>query len=783
MHRRSVWQVLGIFLAASWGVLQVVEFLTEAAGLPDWTPAMALVLLLLGLPVCLATAFVQEGMPGQEETDEEETPDPSAGVMSSAPAAGAASTAPVVGTASSASAEMRSSSGSGATRLFTWRNAIFGGLGAFTLLGMTLMAYFVMWSAGIGPVGNLVAQGVIEEREPVILAQFENRTDEASLGAVVTDALRVDLLESQVVTLLDGRLIDDVLRRMSRPTDEPLTPAVAREVAVREGIRAVIEGDVSRVGEGYVLAVEIVSPRDGSTLAAFRETAESDAALLAGIDRLSQRLREKAGESLRDIRAGEPLERVTTSSLDALRLYAEAREAEEDGELARAIDLLEGAIALDTAFAMAWRKLAVQHANRGGDFAAELRAATAAYRHRDRLTERERLLAEAYYHTTVTERSEEAARAYRQVLELHPDDPTALNNLGTYYMAREEWERATELYVRAIEGPGRSPSAYNNLIISLYDLGRKEAALATVDDWEDLYDFGPNMVRQRFTTLWGMGELERAEAAMLEGIRSVDDPLAEIQLRDRLASFMRSLGRLDDARALYRRNRSVAEAADLPVQAFFADAGLAWTELTAGADSVETVRTAERRFEESLDGVPPLNRPHGLMGILWAAGAGDPGRARAWWTRGNDAAPAAFRDSPAFQEDLLFQEGAAALLTGDHERGLDAFRDLRRRQECAHCYERWLARAFLLAGQPDSAVVYLEAFVSYDEFDFVDGRETQLEAVLPELARLYEEVGRPDAAAAALSRFADRWTAADAVLQGRVRHAREQADRLTSGGP
>ena len=65
IHRRSLWQVLSIFVAASWGVLQVIEFVTETAGLPDWTPSMAVVLLLVGLPICLATAFVQEGMPGR----------------------------------------------------------------------------------------------------------------------------------------------------------------------------------------------------------------------------------------------------------------------------------------------------------------------------------------------------------------------------------------------------------------------------------------------------------------------------------------------------------------------------------------------------------------------------------------------------------------------------------------------------------------------------------------------------------------------------------------------
>jgi len=62
VHRRSLWQVLGIFLAASWGVVEVVDLLTEQVGLPDWTPTMAVVLLLIGMPVVLATAFVQEGI-------------------------------------------------------------------------------------------------------------------------------------------------------------------------------------------------------------------------------------------------------------------------------------------------------------------------------------------------------------------------------------------------------------------------------------------------------------------------------------------------------------------------------------------------------------------------------------------------------------------------------------------------------------------------------------------------------------------------------------------------
>ncbi len=60
-----MWQVLGIYVVASWVVLQIVDVLANNFGLPTWFPAFAVALLLVGLPIVLATAFVGEGGPGQ----------------------------------------------------------------------------------------------------------------------------------------------------------------------------------------------------------------------------------------------------------------------------------------------------------------------------------------------------------------------------------------------------------------------------------------------------------------------------------------------------------------------------------------------------------------------------------------------------------------------------------------------------------------------------------------------------------------------------------------------
>ncbi len=762
IHRRSLWQVLGIYLAGSWGVLQAVDFMTGFAGLPAWTPSFAFVLLLIGLPIVGATAFIQAGAPGlrgeyRDEVDPNElegrTPeevhhDPEAHPLHR-------------------------------EHVFTWRNAMLGGVGAGALLLAAVVSYLIMWALGIGPMGSLVAQGVIDARDPVILAEFENRTDDVSLAAAVTDAFRVDLLESQVVTLVDGRLVQDVLQRMGRATDEHLTPAVAREVAVREGIKAVVEGEVSRVGSGYLLAARITMPEDGHAVAGFRENAADDADLLPAIDRLSQRVREKAGESLRDVRAGQPLEAVTTSSLDALRKFAEASRADEEGDVERTIDLLEEAVALDPGFAMAWRRLAVVYSNRGGDRAATVEAATKAYENRERLTERERQLAVAYYHYTVTGDQDEVVRAYRRVLDGHPDEPVALNNLAIIYMDREEWPEAVDLLERAVSGPGRSRSAYNNLVMSLYNVGRKDGALQTLSRWEELYPPDFSFFRQRITVLLGTGDAEGAKAAADEAVAALEEDLVgRLRIMQTAGHLVLARGRLAEAERRFREAMAIAEAQGQPAAVIVLASDLVDVHLTAGADTLAELRRFEREAEARFAELPPLNRRYGDLAWYWAARGHDADRAEHWWNQLREATPEAVRGGQAFANGELYRHHWVALLRGRPDEALQDLRELERRNPCRLCNLREKAAVFEALQQPDSAVSALERFVAGDEFDHVDDRENGLGEVLPELARLYERVGRTEEARAAWNRFVDHWAEADEVLQPRVHTARERAASL-----
>lgn len=104
----------------------------------------------------------------------------------------------------------------------------------------------------------------------------------------------------------------------------PLGFPLGLELAWREGIKAVIGGDVTAVGSSVVIVARIVSAASGE-VDGFRETARDQGESIGAVDRVSKQLRRRIGESVRGLDGGAPLERATTASLEAIMTGAAAR--------------------------------------------------------------------------------------------------------------------------------------------------------------------------------------------------------------------------------------------------------------------------------------------------------------------------------------------------------------------------------------------------------------------------------------------------------------------------
>ncbi|MDH3254512.1 MAG: hypothetical protein OEM62_05930 [Acidobacteriota bacterium] len=205
-----------------------------------------------------------------------------------------------------------------------------------------------------------------EERDWLLIADFDNRTGESSLDDTLEAALYRELVNSDFVNVAPRARIENTLRLMRAPLDVRVDAKLAREVALRDGgIRAVLTGRAEKVGSTYLLSIDLHKPADGAVVVSLSEEALGHVEILPAVASLSVRVRDTLGEVLpRMSSSTTDLAQVSTPSLRALELYSRANQLLEEQDRGgpdqnqAAEQLLREAIAQDPGFASSYTHLA-----------------------------------------------------------------------------------------------------------------------------------------------------------------------------------------------------------------------------------------------------------------------------------------------------------------------------------------------------------------------------------------------------------------------------------------
>jgi tetratricopeptide (TPR) repeat protein len=738
-------------------VAVVAKAAIVAVGLPEWVFPGALIVMALGLPVILFTAYVHR------------TTRRVLGVTPTYTPGGT----PSLGQGTMQQLAMK------ASPHVSWRRAAMGGAVAVAGFVLLIGAYMVLRAMGIGPAGSLLAAGTLGENERILVTDLQSPASDSTLGPVVSDAFRTALGQSQSVTVVQPATVRDVLQRMQRDPKTRVDFPLAREIATREGIKAVMDGTLLGVGGRYVIAMRLVSAQSGDELASFRETADNQSELLPTVDRLAKEVRAKIGESLKNVQSAPPLEQVTTSSLEALKRYVQGNKViAEDGDFARGMALMEEAVALDTAFAMAYRKLGVEYGNRGLREKASLYYEKA-FAHRDRLSDAERfLLLGSYYQLGAHQDAAKSLAAYEQLLEVQPNNTAGLNNLATALNWMHDYVRAESLMTRAIRVGPVAPVHHENLAEAQVSLGKLEAASSTLAAC--VKSFPRNYVCPALELLvqWNRGQFDSVGA----GVAAVEPRIADPAMHAR-AVFLRSdLARLHGK--LREASREAARAFGLVEQSGRRGAPLS----LAISDALQTAfffgdgARATRILEESLaknpiEQISVSEAPYPELVAAYAL-AGHPEKARAVMTRW-DARRAA---EPAIEDSIRAHAMLGQIALAEH-RLPDAQREFRAADSrgCSVCSAPLLGRAYDVAGNADSAIAVFERFLGTPAMDRNEVDGVFLPVVHQRLGELYEAKGARERALAHYRLFLELWKDADPELQPRVTDARQRVAALTRG--
>ena len=313
LRERSLWQVLGVYLAGSWVAFEVIATVTEALELPTWLPRGAIILIGVGIPIVISAALLRrrEG-------------------------------------------------------LLTLRNALIVGACAFgVLLGVAGLAVVFRDRsessvseppAGLPGESGLSYVALADDPRPAIaVLPFADMSPDGD-QEYFSDGISEEIL-SVLSRIRDLRVAARSSAFTYKGSDLDL-----RQVGEALGVSYLLGGSVRKDGDQLRISAELVNVSDG-----FRVWSESYDRRLQNVFAIQTEIAEAITEALR-IPLGLSQDELVTPTLDmeAHDLYLSGRSAmrRRGAGVGEAITLFEAAVARDSMWAPAWAGLAEANAIR-----------------------------------------------------------------------------------------------------------------------------------------------------------------------------------------------------------------------------------------------------------------------------------------------------------------------------------------------------------------------------------------------------------------------------------
>ncbi len=658
---------------------------------------------------------------------------------------------------------------------------------ALLILGVAVTYFVTRWLVNDPPppVQAGSTQTAQTARDRIVLADFQNHTAEPILDSIEL-AFRLGFEQSRLV--LPRSQMQGALARMQKDVNAKIDRDLGIELCQREGAKALVIGSIVKIGETYSLSAEIIDPQEGINTFSTQENANGQNAIFDALDSISRQLRLNLGESLASIeKSQQPLEKVTTGNLEALKAYSLGVARILEGKVEAAIQLLERALEIDPEFAMAHAKLASVYVNFDIDRSKTLFHLNEALRLKDRMTEVEALYVEGWV-ARLNGNPKEIIDAWSLMTSLYPDDFNGQYNLGTARLVfLEQYEEAARAFQAAarVAAPEYLSPALTGLGYCQMALGRYEEARANFEKAS-----GPD----------ARLALARLHIAMEEY------PTARLLLEDSLKEmprFAQFLGRLILAEChageggFQEALREAREAKRLVTEEG-EQLGL-WSQLTLAAiherlgPEGELHRTLASMIEVAKDHLgtsseqsspsPVTIQMLALIGKLSARNGDIEGAAEL-----RALMPALLQETlpAAWQAYSELVEGEILAAKGNHTGALERLRNAVALADSFQAHES-LARAFEAADLPEAAILEYQWLIDHRGQGLVECHElchglSVIDWALASyhLGRLYEQQGQLEEAVHSYRRFVELWQQDDDLVIWQ--DATQSLAALTAGG-
>jgi serine/threonine protein kinase/tetratricopeptide (TPR) repeat protein len=385
-------------------------------------------------------------------------------------------------------------------------------------------------------------------RDWIVLTDVENQTGDPLFDKSLDTAFSVSLEQSRYANVYPRSRIDQALKRMKRSGAGKFDAPVAQELALREGLRAVIIPSITSIGDTYSLAFRIRDPATGENVRTESVRVQGKDKVLGAVDELAIRVRRNIGEALSAIsQTNKPLVAVTTSSLEALQQFSIGNQKSREANVAEAKTYYENALRIDPSFTAAKAILGmINFENFDTEIGKKLLAE--AVQNANGLTDKEKFNILAFQARAVENDLTKAAEYTKLMTDLYPDVSGGFNNLGWYYYQMGRDADSIAAYKQALRLDPYLMLSYDILnLIYLNHTGDLSAALALCREQIARNDNHAEAYDNMGWAYLGQGDLNLA-VEMFKKALELDPKLSLVRFR---------LGHI------YRIQRRYPEAADI----------------------------------------------------------------------------------------------------------------------------------------------------------------------------------------------------------------------------
>jgi eukaryotic-like serine/threonine-protein kinase len=623
-------------------------------------------------------------------------------------------------------------------------------------------------------------------RPAIAIMSFDNlggANETAWLSAGLPSMLVTGLAQNPELEVVTTDRLNEAARQIGRDQFSAVDPGSRLDVVRRAGATIIVNGTIIRTGDELRIDARVEDLAAGRVVLADNVRGKDPLALA---DDLAARIRR--GLNVRTADSVRPVAELTSTSVEAYRLFALGVEAANNIRTADAQKLFEQALALDPSFALAhlwiFRTQALP-------FEERVKHLSQAAEHLDRLSERDALSVEADVAVSQN-RNTDAIAKYERLIARYPDSGDAYVGLAITYGANGEPARAVAVAEQSVKALPTEGPLYNMLGYMYLNDGRTTDAIAAFENYVKLRPAEPNALDSLAEGQLVAGDVAKAidtatkalkagragSALTLAWIAAIqgryDDALKTLKPSNVSAIYIYGrLGRYRDAEAGLKEGLPTLQVRS-DVKASIPDVIRAVFALERG-DCRETLArmAAARKLSEPSPG-GPLAFGDLIIGTCEAR-TGQLAAARARFARHRSETNSAAHDVRFWTRQL---EGEIALAAGDLTGAEVAFRAGEPVRKMAFnrsgvpalitllsnslILRDGLARVRMAQGRFDEAVaIYRRLLVVDKDSKFTSFYEPRYVLAI---ARLLEKTGKKDDARAEYKRFLEFWKNADADL-------------------